>query len=201
MTVYEMTIFRVPMRWLAVIIYWCAGWKVEGKKPDLCKFVIIAAPHTSNWDFLYTLCLGFILRINPRIMMKNAWFFWPLGSFFRWLGAVPVDRSKSNNVVGQSIAAFEHRDDMALVVPPAGTRKKVAYWKTGFYHIAHGAGVPIVLGYLDYRRKAGGIGPTIQPTGDIEQDMAAIRGFYSGISGKYASRESLSRVAPQTRSL
>jgi 1-acyl-sn-glycerol-3-phosphate acyltransferase len=117
--------------------------------------------------------------------MKSTWFRWPMGPFLRWLGAFPIDRSRSHNVVAQSIRAFNKYKRMVLVVPPSGTRKKVMYWKSGFYHIARGAGVPVVLGYLDYREKVGGIGPTVHITGNMEGDMKTIRDFYTDIEGKY----------------
>ena len=198
MTVHENRVVRPLMRWLALAVFFLAGWKSEGERPPWNKCVVIAAPHTSNWDFLYTVCLAFIYRIGPRIMMKSDWFFWPLGPVFRWLGAIPVDRSKSNSVVARSIAAFDDEDRLFLVVPPAGTRKKVIYWKSGFYHIANGAQVPIILGFLDYRRKVGGFGPSVFPTGDLESDMAAIRGFYETISGKNPMQESGSLLSPES---
>jgi len=194
MTVHETVLIKTLMRWMALSVFRCCGWKAEGEKPTHPKYVIIAAPHTSNWDFVYTICLAFIYRINPLIMMKDAWFFWPLGSVFRWLGAVPIDRSRSNNVVDQSVEAFHGRRELVMVVPPAGTRKRVMYWKTGFYHIANGANVPIALGFLDYRRKVGGFGPTVRPTGDIDCDMKAIRAFYRDVAGKYPKQESGSLI-------
>lgn len=193
-TVHDTPVWKTVMRWLALMIFRCSGWKPEGERPHLSRYVIIAAPHTSNWDFLYTICLAFILEIKPFIMMKAAWFRWPMGPFLRWLGAIPVDRSRSTRVVARSIRAFREDPRMVLVVPPAGTRRKVMYWKTGFYHIARGANVPIVLGYLDYRRKVGGIGPVVHPTGNMEADMKIIRDFYADISGKYPMK-SLSPLA------
>jgi 1-acyl-sn-glycerol-3-phosphate acyltransferase len=183
------------MRWLARIVFRFAGWKPAGKRPSLSKYVIIAAPHTSNWDFLYTLCLAFILEIKPFIMMKADWFRWPLGPLLRWFGAIPVDRSKSTHVVDRAIQAFREHPRMVLVVPPSGSRRKVTYWKTGFYHIAKGANVPIVLGFLDYRRKVGGIGPVVHPTGNMEGDMKIIQEFYAGITAKYP-KQALSSSAP-----
>ena len=189
-TVHDTPVIRTLMRWLAICILKVAGWKAEGQKPDISRYVIIAAPHTSNWDFLYTVCLAFIFRIKPYIMMKAAWFRWPLGPLFKWLGAIPIDRSKSNNVVAQSISAFNEADELVMIIPPSGTRSKVLYWKTGFYHIANGAGVPIVLGYLDYGRKVGGLGPAFVPTGDIDADMVQIRDFYKDVEGKYPLKAS-----------
>ena len=121
-------------------------------------------------------------------MMKGAWFRRPLGFFFLWLGALPIDRSGSHHIVAQSIEVFQAHSRMVMVVPPSGTRKQVMYWKTGFYYIANGAHVPIVLGYLDYRRKAGGIGPIVHPTGNIEADMNIIRNFYNDIQGRYPKK-------------
>ncbi len=194
-TVYANRMIQPALRWLAIFFYRCFGWRTEGDKPDASKYVIIAAPHTSNWDFFFTVCLAFIYRLNPQMMMKAEWFFWPLGTIFRWLGAIPIDRTRSRNVVAQSIEAFRTRDEMVLVVPPAGTRRKVMYWKTGFYHIASGAGVPIALGFLDYRRKVGGFGPSVIATGDLDHDMAAIRNFYADITGKHPLQESAAQTA------
>ncbi|MDM8537255.1 lysophospholipid acyltransferase family protein [Desulfobacterales bacterium HSG17] len=187
------TIFDTPViitltRWLARFILKSMGWKIEGKDPEISKSVIIAAPHTSNWDYVFTLLLAFSLNMKVRIMAKKELFRWPFGYFFKWLGTIPIDRSKTNNVVGQMVDVFEKTEKMMLIVPPSGTRKKVMYWKTGFYHIANGAGVPIVLGYVDYGRKAGGIGPTIMPTGNIKNDMKDIRAFYSDVTGKYPEK-------------
>jgi len=187
-TVHDLPLGRTLMRWLALIIFRFTGWKPAGKRPSLSKYIIIAAPHTSNWDFLYTLCLAFILEIKPSIMMKAAWFRWPVGPFLRWFGAIPIDRSKSTQVVARSIQAFRENPRMVLVVPPSGSRRKVMYWKTGFYHIATGANVPIVLGYLDYRRKVGGIGPVVHPTGNMERDMKIIKAFYVDVTAKYPEK-------------
>jgi 1-acyl-sn-glycerol-3-phosphate acyltransferase len=184
-TIHDSPIGRTLMRGLSRIVFRFTDWKPAGKRPDISRYVIIAAPHTSNWDFLYTLCLAFILEIKPFIMMKADWFRWPLGPFLRWFGAIPVDRSKSTHVVARSIQAFREHPRMVLLVPPAGTRSKVMYWKSGFYHIARGANVPIVLGYLDYRRKVGGIGPVVHPTGNMERDMKIIKAFYADITAKY----------------
>ena len=199
MTIHETPIIRTVMRWLALSFFMGTGWKAEGNKPAVARYVVIAAPHTSNWDFIYTLALAFIFRINPRIMMKDAWFRWPLGPLFRWLGALPIDRTHANNVVAQSVEAFRNAAHMVLVVPPSGTRRKVQYWKSGFYHIARGAGVPVALGFLDYGRKTGGFGPLFHPTGDIECDMASIREFYRPISGKYPTQESHVLVRPELK--
>jgi 1-acyl-sn-glycerol-3-phosphate acyltransferase len=173
------------MAGIGLIFLKMLGWSVEGKVPDIKKFVIIAAPHTTNWDFPITLAITFVLKIKIYWMGKAEMFRWPFGAACRWLGGIPIDRSQSQNVVEQSIHAFKEMDNLIMIIPPEGSRKKVSYWKTGFYHIATGAKVPIVLGYLDYRRKTGGIGHTFCPTGNIEKDMQEIKAFYATITGKY----------------
>ena len=185
MTVHETVIVRPIVRLLALFFLKCIGWKIEGERPDIPKYVMIGAPHTSNWDFPIALAMAFVYRINIQIMVKNTWFFWPMGPLFRWLGAMPIDRSNAINVVAQCIEDFNQSEEKLLMVPPSGTRKKVLYWKTGFYRIASGAGVPIVMGFLDYRRKRGGMGPVFHPTGNLDRDMETIRAFYKNISGKY----------------
>jgi len=117
-------------------------------------------------------------------MGKTAIFRRPFKGFFKWLGGIPVQRSQSDNLVEQLVQLFQRNQQLILTIAPAGTRKRVIRWKSGFYHIARGAGVPIVLGFLDYRRKVGGIGPVVYPTGNIEADMKIIRAFYDGVSGK-----------------
>jgi len=195
-TIFDTPVIRTLMRWLSIAILNIAGWRVEGRLPEVPRFVMIAAPHTSNWDFILTLLMAFALRMKIYWMGKDAIFKRPFRGFFKWLGGIPIDRRRSNNVVRSSIRQFNEHDQLVLVVPPAGTRKRVMYWKTGFYHIAHGANVPIVLGYLDYRRKAGGIGPSVIPTGNIDEDMIGIQAFYADITGKYPEKSIQSSAIP-----
>jgi 1-acyl-sn-glycerol-3-phosphate acyltransferase len=172
------------LSWLARRILALFGWRLVGALPATPKYVIIAAPHTSNWDFIVAIlaAAAFGLRIN--FMMKDELFRPPWGWFFRALGGIPINRRSNNNVVQQMVQRFAERERLALVIPPEGTRSKVTKWKTGFYYIALGAGVPILLGFADFARKQVGSGPLITPTGDIEADLAGIRAFYSGIVGK-----------------
>jgi 1-acyl-sn-glycerol-3-phosphate acyltransferase len=167
-----------------------AGWRVEGALPEgASKGVLIAAPHTSNWDLPYTLMVAYCLHLNIYWMGKQSLFRWPFGAVMRWLGGIAVDRSKSTNLVSASAAALVAADGcLQLVVPPEGTRGKTRHWKTGFYYIALEAQVPIVLAFLDYRRKVGGLGPVFQPTGNVEADMAEIKRFYAGIQGRNADQ-------------
>jgi len=199
MKVMKRTIFDTPLispllRWISLFILKGMGWKTEGKRPDVPKYVLIAAPHTSNWDFFLMILVALSLNLNTYVMAKKGLIDWPGGFFFRWLGAIPIDRSQSANTVEQAIQFFQESESLAIIVAPSGTRRKVRRWKTGFYHIANGAGIPIGTGFLDYGRKTGGVGPLFQPTGDIETDMIAIRAFYADIEGKYS--ENTSRCVP-----
>jgi 1-acyl-sn-glycerol-3-phosphate acyltransferase len=162
------------------------GWKVEGSLPaEARKCVLIAAPHTSNWDLPYTLMVAFVLNLNIYWMGKHSLFAFPFGPVMRWLGGIAVDRSRSTNLVSASAMALKAADGpVQLVVPPEGTRGRTTHWKTGFYYIALEAGVPIVLAYMDYARKVSGLGPVFVPTGDVDADMAEIKRFYAGIKGR-----------------
>ncbi len=164
------------------------GWKFEGEFPADTKFVLIGAPHTSNWDLPHLLATASQMGIKVHWLGKDAIFKWPFAGVMRKLGGLPIDRSKSNSAVDQTVAVFKEREEFYLVVPPEGTRGKVKYWKTGFYYIAHGADVPIVLGFMDYSRKVAGVGPAIRTTGDYEADMKAIRSFYAQVKGKYPDK-------------
>ena len=132
MTIHETIIIRTLMRWLSLLVFKCTGWRSKGQPPNLARYVIIAAPHTSNWDFVYTLCLAFIYRFNPVIMMKAAWFRWPLGPLFRWLGALPIDRSRANNVVTQSIEKFRQLRQSDPCGSPLGHPQTGALLENGF---------------------------------------------------------------------
>jgi 1-acyl-sn-glycerol-3-phosphate acyltransferase len=184
------TIFNTPvleafLHRVSRLILNLAGWRTEGQLPPISKFILVGAPHTSNWDLPFTLLMAFAFRARIHWMGKEAIFRRPFKGLFQWLGGIPVQRSQSHNLVEQSIQQFHRHDHLILTIAPAGTRKRVIRWKTGFYHIACGAEVPIVLGFLDYRRKVGGIGPVVYPTGNITADMETIRAFYDGVTGKH----------------
>lgn len=187
------TIFNTPgleafLHLAARFILSLAGWRTEGRLPPIPKFVLVGAPHTSNWDLPFTLLMAFALRARIHWLGKTAIFRRPFNGFFQWLGGIPVERARSDNLVEQSIRQFQRNERLILTIAPAGTRQPVLKWKSGFYHIARGAGVPIVLGFLDYRRKVGGIGPVVYPTGNIAADMESIRAFYDGVTGKNPAR-------------
>ena len=189
-TIFDTPIVNTLLRWGSTVFLRLMGWKVVGKlPPSAAKSVLIAAPHTSNWDLPYTLMVCFVLRLNVYWMGKASIFRPPFRGVMMWLGGIPVDRSQSNNLVADSSAAITRATGpLQLIVPPEGTRTGTRYWKTGFYYIASGAGVPIMLAYLDYDKKVGGLGPVFQTTGDIDADMAAIKAFYAGVKGKNADQ-------------
>lgn len=172
-------------RAVALWLYRLAGWQVEGAAPEGEKFVVIAAPHTSNWDLPFMLGVAYTYRIKLHWMGKASLFKPPFGWLMRALGGIPIDRTKNNDVVAQLVEVFTAADSLAIAIPPEGTRGKVRTWKTGFYTIAHGAGVPIALGFLDYSLKVGGIGGVIMTSGDYDADLDDIKRFYAGVSGKY----------------
>jgi 1-acyl-sn-glycerol-3-phosphate acyltransferase len=183
--------------WLAKTLLTLFGWRVEGRMPDAPKCVLIVAPHTSNWDFPVMLALAVALRIKATWMGKHTLFRPPYGWIMRRLGGLPIDRTARNNVVEQAVEWFRTRDRLVLAILPEGTRKRTPYWKSGFYHIAKGANVPIVLGYADFKRKVGGIGGVIMPSGDAEADMAMIRDFYTGMVGKRPEQFGPVQLKPQ----
>ncbi|MCF8339902.1 MAG: 1-acyl-sn-glycerol-3-phosphate acyltransferase [Chitinophagaceae bacterium] len=167
------------------LIFRLKGWKINGVIPaDLKKCVLIAAPHTSNWDFIYTLAAFNIAKVNMNYLAKKELFKFPLNILLKATGAIPVIRSKHQNLVENIIQKFKDSEELILMIPAEGTRKLVEKWKSGFYYAAIGANVPIVLGYLDYSKKVAGFGKVIYPTGDKAIDMATIKAFYKDKIGK-----------------
>jgi len=189
-TIFDTPVVNTVLRWLSVGFLRLTGWKVVGELPaNAAKSVLIAAPHTSNWDLPYTLMVCFALRLNVYWMGKSSIFKPPFRGLMMWLGGIAVDRSQSNNLVQESSTAIKQASGpLQLIVPPEGTRSGTRYWKTGFYYIAEAAGVPILLAYLDYEKKTGGLGPVFQTTGDVEADMLTIKAFYAGFKGKNADQ-------------
>ena len=165
------------------------GWRTHVIPPHTSRYVLIGAPHTSNWDFLLALLLMTVERIPIRILGKDSLFRWPLGGFMRSLGAIPVNRRERTNMVDQVVSKFDENEDLIIGLSPEGTRNKTDRWRTGFYYIALKAKVPIVMAYLDYKNKVCGIGPSLKPSGDIAADFNKIREFYSGILGKFPHKQ------------
>lgn len=170
--------------WIGRLYMWIFGWKVEGKIPEVSKFVLIAAPHTSNWDLLFMLGAANIFRIKVSWIGKHTIFKEPFGPLMRWLGGIPINRESPQGLVAQIVDQYNEKEKLVIAIPPSGTRKKRDYWKSGFYWIAHSAQIPVCCGFLDYAKKEAGFGLSFVPTGDLKQDMNRIREFYSGIMGK-----------------
>lgn len=166
------------VRGLLVALYRLRGWHIDGRPPAVKKFILVGAPHTSNWDFAVFLGATDELGIRASYLGKHSLFRWPLKRFMLDMGGIPVDRSKRSNYVEQVVAEFARRDELALVIAPEGSRHSDGRWRSGFYHIAVGAGVPIVPAWLDRSRRRAAIGPPIQPTGDYAADLRRIADFY-----------------------
>lgn len=171
-------------RWILRI----TGWQLDGARPEYNRYVLIAAPHTSNWDFLLMLLFAAAFDIKVTWMAKHSLFFPPMGWILRAMGGMPIIRHKSRNVVDTMVDSFSTSAQLVLVVPTEGTRERTDYWKSGFYHIARQANVPIVPSFLDFGRKRGGFGPPLQLSGDVRTDMQYFRDFYQGMQGKFPSQ-------------
>lgn len=161
------------------------GWRVQGDWPGLDKAVLVAAPHTSNWDGINMLATAGFYRVKLRWMGKKSLTQGPFGWFIKAMGCVPIDRSQSNDVVSTMRDVFAAEERMILAIPPEGTRKAVAEWKSGFYHIAVAANVPIILSVLDYGAKTARLAAVITPSGSYEADLALIRAHYANAKGKH----------------
>ncbi len=168
---------------IASFLLRCLGWTIVGGRINVSKAVLIAAPHTTNWDLFYTLLCSWTIRIPIWFMMKESHFWWPAKLLWKFLGGVPINRSKSSGVVAQMANAFAEREVLYLVIPPEGTRKDVACWKSGFYYVALGANVPVWPWFIDYQAKRIGCGAPIMATGDIDADFKKIRTFYEEMVG------------------
>jgi len=182
------TIFNTPvlsgfLHLLTRFFMRLTGWRVDGTLPDLPKYILIGAPHTSNWDFVLFLGVIFTLRANVKFMGKAELFRSPFGWFFDYCGGIPVDRKKSTGLVEQMVEACNKSDRFILTIAPEGTRHHVTEWKRGFHHIAAGAGIPIVMAVVDGKHKVVRVGRVFHPTADIEADMKAITGMFEGVVG------------------
>ena len=171
---------------IAKIAFFIAGWKWDYDNKYQCdKCVMIAAPHTSNWDLFYAMATYWRFGVDAKFFIKDVYTKGLHGYFFKKLGAIGVNRKKNNNLVSYAVSLFDKNEKFVLLVPAEGTRKKVDQWKKGFYHIAKGAGVPVALGYLDYKEKISGVGGLIHLSDDFEKDMKKIELFYENITAKY----------------
>lgn len=164
------------------------GWRIEGEFPDVPKVVLLGAPHTSNQDFFMAILTALSLGVDMTFVMKHTPFKGVVGSVLRWLGGIGLDRDKSTNFVAQTVEVFNTRDEIVLAIMPEGTRSVTEGWKSGFYYIAQGADVPIILITFDYANKVMRVGPTFIPTGDYEADLPRIQSHFVGVMGKHAGR-------------
>jgi 1-acyl-sn-glycerol-3-phosphate acyltransferase len=180
------------MKWICLLFLKIMGWKI-GKRldPSLKKCVLVAAPHTSNWDYPFALSTLYACGVKTNFLAKKSLFKFPLGIIMRASGGVPVDRSKHNNMVDFMIGKFNESSELIMMIPAEGTRSFVTEWKSGFYHTAMGAGVPIALGYLDYKNKVAGFGDLFYPTGDYQKDLISIKDYYRQFTAKHPERSSL----------
>jgi len=177
------------MKTISRFLLWALGWKIDGAIPfGEKKAVIVAAPHTSNWDFIIGRLAYFVMGVKVRFLIKNEVFVWPFGRLVKTLGGIPIDRSRSNDMVRQISKLFEENESLFVVITPEGTRSLVTRWKKGFYYIACEAKVPVVLAYLDYKNKQGGIGPVFFPSGEYEKDIEIIRNFYKDKAGRHPEK-------------
>lgn len=173
------TLFSRLVMWVLVCLFHLSGWKVVGGPPEFPRCLIIGAPHTSNWDFIRFVGVMDELELRPAFIGKHTLFRGPMGKFMRELGGIPVDRDAPGGIAQQVAGEFASREEFLLVMSPEGTRGSVSRWKTGFYRIAVAAGVPIVCGFLDHKRKELGLGPAIMPSGDFAADAHKFAEFYS----------------------
>lgn len=191
-----MSAFRSPetpmiLTLFARAVFRLIGWRAEGEAPNIPKYVMVAAPHTSNIDGIMLVLGAWLFGLKLHWMGKHTLFRAPFGWLLKAFGGVPIDRRAPRGAVQQMIQAFHDHERQILVVAPEGTRGKADRWKTGFYYIAQGAGVPVVLAYIDYARKVVGIGPVIHPSGDQDADMRLIHDFYKDKVARYPEKRTL----------
>lgn len=175
-------------RALALGLLKAFGWSPVGEYPNAPKSVLVIAPHTSNWDFVILIVMAPVFGVKASWIAKKSLFRPPLGWFMRKWGGMPVERGQSKDLVAQLSEQFRSRDELMLGIPVEGTRGRVEYWKSGFYHIAKAANVPLVCVTVDYKKKEAGFGPTIELTDSMTRDMDRVREFYEGISPRFPEK-------------
>tara|TARA_B110000211_G_scaffold209138_1_gene246276 strand:- start:2147 stop:2767 length:621 start_codon:yes stop_codon:yes gene_type:complete len=172
------------IRLLSWLVLKLSGWKVINVAPATGSYLLIAAPHTSNWDFPLGIAMAFHLRLKVYFIGKHTLFKGVRGPIMRWLGGIPLNREASKNFVDASIETYANNDNLIFAIAPEGTRASVERWKTGFYHMAKGANVPLALAYFDFATRTGGIGKMLNTTDNMDADMQAIADFYRPVTGK-----------------
>ena len=172
------------------------GWRVVLARPVPMRCVVVFYPHTSNWDFPVGLLAKWLIGIHFRFVAKDSLFATPLGPFMRRWGGIPVDRSRRTGIIGRLAQAFADHEDFRLVVAPEGTRRRTEFWKSGFYHLARTAHVPVGLAFIDYPRREAGVGGFIELTGDVDADMTRIAAFYADKMGRRPELATPVRLTP-----
>ena len=171
-------------RFCRVVLH-TAGWRLVLDVPPLDKAVVVFYPHTSNWDFVIGLFARYALNVPVTWAGKDSLFRGPFAVLWKRLGGIPVNRRESTGFVAQMVKAFATRERMLLAIAPEGTRRRTGHWKSGFYRVALGAKVPLVLAFIDFSAKEIGVGSTIVPTGDPRTDFARLAAFYSAKRGRH----------------
>ena len=173
---------------IAKLILKIGGWEMVGELPEAKRAVVIAAPHTSNWDGFWALVYKVAVQLDIHFFAKESLFWFPLNVLLGALGGVPLDRKRAGSAVDQAIEMFRSNESYFFGLAPEGTRSRADHWKSGFYRIAEGAGVPVVLGFMDYGRRRIGIGPTLYLSGDWHKDLDFCRNFYKDIQGRWPEK-------------
>jgi 1-acyl-sn-glycerol-3-phosphate acyltransferase len=190
-------------RRLAIWVLRLRGWRLAGAAPPLRKYVVVLAPHTCNWDFPLAMLAASGYGIRLSWLGKHTIFRWPVARFLRGIGGIPVHRERHDGLVEQIAEAFAAADSLVIGMTPEGTRTATPYWKSGFYHMARRAGVPLVLASLDRPTRRITLGPVVILTGDPAKDMEPIRAFYAGARGIHPHKASTVRLLEEgvTRAL
>jgi 1-acyl-sn-glycerol-3-phosphate acyltransferase len=192
---------NILLHWFASFMIWAMGWTMKGWPPDKPKLVFAGGPHTANFDVFLMVMMCWKLRVKMSFLVANDLAF-PLNVLSRWGNGIPIDRNNpNNNTVDQVVDYINRTDKVALMIAPEGRLKRVEYWRSGFYYIAMGAGVPIVPGYMDYAKKEIGLGEAFIPEGDIEADMAMLAEFFEGVTPRFPEKAGPVRVRPRTEAM
>jgi 1-acyl-sn-glycerol-3-phosphate acyltransferase len=186
------------LSWIAGILLKIGGWTPLGEVPDVPKAVVIAYPHTSNWDGIWAMVYKVYIGLDVKFFGKDTLFWFPLSVILRALGCIPLDRNAPGSAVEAAVREFSESETFYLGLAPEGTRSLRPHWKSGFYRIALEAGVPVVLGFLDFGRREIGLGGTVELTGDVDTDLARIRDCYEGVRGRFPEKESPIQFPPAT---
>lgn len=181
-------------RRLAIWALRLRGWRLAGEVPCLPKYLVVFGPHTCNWDFPLAMLAGAGFGIRFRWLGKHSVFRWPVAGFLRRIGGIPVRRQRSEGIVGQIAAAYAAADSLVIGLTPEGTRTSTPYWRSGFYHMALAAGVPLVPASLDRPTRRITLGPAMTLSGDPADDMGVIRSFYAGTRGIHPEKASAIRL-------